>query len=109
MTIKWISVIEALSFPTEILWKMLRAVVVNHARRIFVERFSWSVDHVGHDITDKVNLSKFSSRIFWRSKTSDRMIDLSPNFETGIPIDASFNFIASKGRQLKSRVIRSRV
>ena len=45
-------------------------------KAIFVERFAWSVDHVGHDITDKVNLSNFSSRIFWRSKTSNRMIDL---------------------------------
>ena len=109
MTIKWMSVIGTLSFMAEILWKKLRAVVVNHTRRIFVEESAWSVDHVSHDITDKVNLSKFSSRIFWRSKTSDRMIDLSLNFETGIPTGASFNFIASKGRHLKSRVIRSRV
>ena len=57
----------------------------------------------------KVKLSRFISRIFWRSKTSDRMIDVSPNFETGIPTGASFSFISSKGRHLKSRVIRSRV
>ena len=102
-------VIGALSFTAEILWKMLPAVVVNHARQIFVEGFAWSVDHVSHDITNKANLSKFSSRIFWRSKTSDRMIDLSLNFETGIPTGASFNFITSKRRHLKTRVIRSRV
>ena len=75
----------------------------------FVEGSAWSVDHVGHDITDKVNLSKFSSRIFWKSKTSDRMIDLSLNFETEIPTSKSFNFIASKERHPKSRVIRSSV
>ena len=67
------------------------------------------IDHIGHDITDKVNLTKFSSRIFRRSKTSDRMIDLSLNFGTGIPTGAIFNFIASKGRHLKSQVIHSRV